>query len=260
MILLKHFFLTGSLVFAVATISACKSESAPKAPTKKNSLDAKNEEGLDEGAKEAGEEKEETPEGTPSVESTEPLSLEISDASALKAKLGAPLSITFNIKGAGSKDVLVGMMAAPSGTTVEVSGSTVTFKWQTPTGGTYPLKFLLRDKAKCKDEASASACSISSSDTGLTAKSYDVASEEFTLEVATDDSLGLPGTGAGTGAGGNDQLIQQITALLGGGGGAGGIQDLLKGLSGGQLQTLLGQLKTGGGGGGIGQLIGLLGN
>ncbi len=257
--LLKHFFLIGSLVFAAAGISACKTESAPKAPTKKNSLDARNEEGLDEGTAEAGEEGEETPEGTPFVESTEPLSLEISDASDLKAKLGAPLSITFNIKGAGSKDVQVGMMSSPSGTTVEVSGSTVTFKWQTPTGGTYPLKFLLRDQTKCEDKASASACKISNSETGLTAKSYDVASKEFSLEVETDDSLGLPGTGAGSG--GNDQLIQQITALLGGGGGgAGGVQDLLKGLSGGQLQTLLGQLKNGGGGGGIGQLIGLLGN
>lgn len=260
MVLLKHFFLTCSLVFAVATVSGCKAEKAPKAPEKKDSLDAKDKTDLSE----PGETESEDPNDTPSFEqpeSTEPLSLEVSDSAALKVKVGTPASVTFNIKGAGSKDVLVGLMSAPSGATVETSGSTVTFKWATPTGGTYPLKFLLRDKEKCEEEASASKCKITGSETNLTAKSYDVASQEFSLEVGTDDNLGLPGNNNGGGGlgGGNDQLIQQIVALLGGGGGA-GIQDLLKTLSNGQLQNLLGQLKNGGGGGGFGQLISLIGN
>lgn len=255
MLILKRIVLSGSLVLAVAAVSGCKSESAPKAPEKKDSLDAKEKKDLDDPSGDGEEEQQEQQE-TPSTESATPLTLEVSDQAALTAKAGAPVSITFNIKGAGSKEILVGMMSSPSGATVEVSGTTVTYKWQAPTGGTYPLKFLLRDKAKCEAAASPSACVINNSDTALTAKAYDTASQEFSLTVNTDDSLTLPGTGGG---GSNDQLIQQIVALLGGGGG-GGISSLLNGLSNGQLQTLLGQLKTGGGGGGITQLIGLLGN
>jgi hypothetical protein len=257
-ILLKQVILTGSLVFAVTAVSGCKSESAPKAPKKDQSLDSTDDQlNTEDDPAPGGLEGED--EGVPPSETvtSDPLSLEVSSEAALKVKVGTPVSITFNLKGADGKEVLVGLMSSPSGATVETSGTTVTYKWLTPTGGTYPVQFLLRDKAKCEEaESSASSCTISASDTSLTAKSYDVASDSFSLEVETDDNLGLPGTGAGLG--GNDQLIQQITALLGGGN-AGGIQDLLQGLGGGQLQGILGQLQNGGGGGGIGQLIGLLG-
>jgi hypothetical protein len=257
-ILPKRMLLVGGLVLAASSLAGCKTEKPPKSPDKDKSLDAKNGDEL----QEEGEEGEEEETGTDtSVTDSSPLALEVSSSEALKVKVGTPVSITFTLKNATGKDVAVGMISSPSGATVEVSGSTVVYKWQTPTGGTYPLKFLLRDLGKCEDaEGSASKCSVSSSDVGLTAKSYDVTSEEFSLDVETDDNLGLPGTGnGGLGGGGNAQLIQQIIALLGGGGG-GGIQTLLQGLSNGQLQNLLGQLQNGGGGGGIAQLIGLLGN
>lgn len=250
----KSIIFLSSLLVTLFAASACKSESAPKAPKKDGAVN-----GDDVLAKDPNDD---APPADGAVVS-DPLSLDVSNVAALSVKVGTPVSVTFNLTGADGREIFVGMMSSPSGATVSTSGSTVTYSWLTPTGGTYPLKFLLRDRAACEAaETDATACSITSSDTALVAKSYDVASQEFSLVVSTDDSLALPGTAAGNAAGanaggGNGQMIQQIVGLLGGGGNLAG---LLQGLGGGQLQQILSQLQSGGGGGGITQLIGLLGN
>lgn len=261
---MKDLLLTFGLAVSLTTLISCKAEKAPKAPAKKDSsLDQEEQEGL-EGGDDDGEF---VPEDTSTDTDTEtetvaPLSIEVSDANALKAKIGAPVSVAFDLKGAEGKAVAVGLMELPEGATLEKSGDKVTFKWASPLGGSHAIKFLLRDKDKC--EEAGGDCDIATSDFGkLTAKQYDVQSETFTLEVETEDNLPQPGQNGGLGGlgglgGNNDQLIQQIIQLLGGNGP--GIQGLLQGLSGGQLNQILNQLQIGGGGGGIGQLIGLIGN
>jgi len=169
---------------------------------------------------------------------------------------GQTLNVTFRITGATvSADVATGLERAVNGVTfMATSTLSPSLTWRpTSDTATEQVVVIARDVRKCErletDKAKCRAI-----DNGYKS-SYDTR-QAFTLKV---------GTSIIGGGGNNSNLIAQIlpmlTGLLGGGGG-GDISSILSGLSGSQLQGLLGQLSGSGGGSGgldIGSILGMLG-
>lgn len=236
-------FVTLIVGLGVLPAVGCKNEKAPKTPAPAQAARDKVTDNGDD--KDLGDEDDVVDDGEPASD----LAIAPESAATLVVAANVPVNVKFNLSGDSGKDVIVGMSEAPAGAAIVKNGSVVTFSWVGATTGSHVLRFILRDRALCEAaESDPSDCDIATADMGkVGAKSYDVSSAAFTLQVGTGTGTGT-GTGAGSGA-----LIQQIVQLLGGGG---NLQDVLAGMSNGQLQQVLDLAK---GGLNIGAITALLG-